>query len=83
MSVINLVDKSISEVLVLYGGKDDANFEIVDKDGNTCTSNIPSPPVPNMDFYGWTTRKDRYFIMCGGCDCNADCNPNSCTSKIL
>ena len=48
MSVINLVDNSINEVLVIYGGRNSPHFEIVNKDGSTCTSNIPSPPLTNI-----------------------------------
>ena len=74
MSVTNLFDRSIAEVMVNYGGFDDQTFEIVYKDGQTCESNIPSPPT-KLELASWTQRKDRYFIMCGGCD---DCSSAMC-----
>ena len=86
MSVTNLYDDSIVEVMVNYGGFDDQTFEIVYKNGETCESNIPSPPE-KIEIGAWTTRKDRYFIMCSGChDCsNAMCASSppaaSCTCK--
>ena len=79
MSVAKSTDESIVEVMAIFGGKDDPTFEILYKNGETCTSDLPSPPEPNMVANAWTTRKDRYFIMCGGC--NAP-DGATCTSKL-
>ena len=78
ISVTKTSDNSVVEVMVLFGGKNDPNFEIVYKNGETCESDLPSPPMPNMQVQAWATRKDRYFIMCGGCDNDLSA---PCTSK--
>ena len=67
MSVIKFVDDSINEVLLVYGGKDDPGYEIITKDGTVCTaSSLPNFPDTDLKWHGWTTRKDRYLIVCGG-----------------
>ena len=64
MSVIKLVDDTINEVLLVY----DSEFEIITKDGTVCpASSLPALPDADLKWYGWTTRKDRYLIVCGGC----------------
>ena len=78
ISVAKSTDESIVEVMAIFGGKDDPTFEILYKNGETCTSDLASPPEPNMVVNAWTTRKDRYFIMCGGCNNDAG---GACTSK--
>ena len=36
MSVTNLVENSVHEVLVLYGGYDNPKFEVINKNGDVC-----------------------------------------------
>ena len=38
MSVTNLVENSIHEVLVLYGGYNNPKFEVINKKGDVCTA---------------------------------------------
>ena len=88
MSVAKSTDESIVEVMALFGGKNDPTFEILYKNGETCESDLPSPPEPNMQVNAWTTRKDRYFITCGGCNndfaaaCASNFFKNHCISII-
>ena len=83
MSVIKLVDDSINEVLLVYGGKDDPGYEIISKDGTVCTaSSLPNFPDTDLKWYGWTTRKDRYLIICGGAHTDSS-DSKSTTFQLL
>ena len=81
LSVINLDDKSVEEVLVLYGDNGGSDFLVLNSNIDLCSAAIPRLPEENLRHFGWTTRKDRYFIICGGCDCTSDCDPNMCIGK--
>ena len=79
MTVINIVDNSINEVMVTYGGPNDANFQVIRSDGWACdATDIPSPPDTDLIGPAFTTRKDRYFIICGGCYIGTDLTCSEC-----